>query len=129
MLPYTEKAVNLAHSGALIPVRLGIPEEAPIEIVALIDTGAHKSLIHTDLVSQLSLIPAGKRWITTVTAEVFECPKYRVRLAFPQGVYVDVVAAASTWLGNDYRCIIGRDALKHGMLMYNGLTNSFALIF
>lgn len=129
MLPYTEKPVDLAYSGPLIPVRIGIPKWPSIETVGIIDTGAVCSMIHTDLVGQLGLIPAGTTRVSTLTVGVLECPQYRIRLEFPQGVYVDVVAATSTWQREDYKCIIGRDALKHGILMYNGLTNSFALVF
>jgi len=120
---------NLALSGALIPVRLGVPERQPIQTLGMIDTGAGFTLIHTGLVNSLGLTPIGTTWLITVTQEAFECPEYRIRLQFPQGVYIDVTSAASTWQREDYWCIIGWNALKHGVLTYNGVTKSFTLVF
>jgi hypothetical protein len=51
---------------------------------------------------------------------------------FPSGIAVETLAAGAPWPVLDNRaveCNIGRDVLQHGLLIYNGLTNTFSLIF
>jgi hypothetical protein len=58
--------------------------------------------------------------------------QYRLRLLFPQGSAAEVVAIETLWpeRNNHYiQCCIGRDVLRRSLLIYNGMTNMFSLIF
>ena len=72
----------------------------------------------------------GTTWIAGLVGEHAERQQYSVRLLFPQEIAVDVVAVEGSWPDTwNIHCFIGRDVLQHGLLIYNGMTNMFSLIF
>jgi hypothetical protein len=124
-----QRRTDLEATGALIRLQLGMPEMPLIETMGMIDTGARRTLIHTAAVRALGLTPVSTTKITTGTLQSRECPQYRIRILFPQNVFVDVLATRATWPQQDFLCIIGRDTLKYGLFMYNGFTGTFSLSF
>jgi hypothetical protein len=158
MLPCTEKVANLARSGALIPMRLGVLEPSPIQALGMIDTGAGFILIHTDLVNSLGLTPTGTTRLITVTQEAFECPEYRIRLQ-PIGktkirsgtsyeyeawkyhiriAFIDFKRSfefIAVEIPNIIRprlriqCLFGLDILQHFIMTYDGLNDVHSLTY
>jgi predicted aspartyl protease len=126
---YNHTMERLAKHGAHISVRLSGLATPWVEVTALIDTGATVTLITSVLAEQLALTATGSGKISTVTQESVECPLYRVRLLFSEATVHDLTVYAAPWQRELYQCIIGRDVLKHGVLVYNGLTNTFSLNF
>jgi hypothetical protein len=130
----TRQLPDLAASGPTMPIRLWVPEAVqttmrPLDIIALIDTGAPTTMFNDDLVDWFSLTQVGKERFATVVEYGHEFYTYRIRLLFPDNIAIEVVAVAVPNLARRVPCMIGRDVLKHCMLFYDGKTNSFALHF
>ena len=136
---------DLALSGPRVEVKLWVPGyvnaelayleqpiPAPIDAIAFIDTGATKTIIQEGIAERLGLTPTGVTSISTPISANHECYQYQIRLLFPQGIAADVLAVEVPWPTRHERyvqCLIGRDILKHSLLIYNGFTNTFTLIF
>ena len=136
---------DLFRSGPCVEVKLWVPSYVnaelayqerpippPIDAIATIDTGAHWSIIPIDAAARLGLTPLKTIKIMTPSHHRVECYQYRIRLLFSNGIDVDTLAVGAPWPVQDDQtivCSIGRDVLKHGLLIYNGLTNMFSLIF
>ncbi len=76
----------------------------------MIDTGATGSVIQNGLAAQLGLKPA-------------------VRLLFPNNVTFETTVIETPLQGQQIRCLIGRDVLSQGVLVYIGYSNLFSLSF
>jgi hypothetical protein len=50
-------------------------------------------------------------------------------MLFPNNVQVAATAIEAPLQGQHIQCLIGRDVLAHGVLVYIGYTNSFTLSF
>ncbi len=138
MPSYVGRPIDLAHHGALIRMHVCAPQYIvnesgvivpPIDITAGIDTGAALTMIVAGIPQRLGLTPIGMMTIASVTSKSHLCKLYHVRLLFPQGVDVDVSAVEVPIENVGVDCLIGRDVLKHSLLIYNGMTNMFSLIF
>ena len=55
--------------------------------------------------------------------------QYSVRLIFPSNVIVEAIAIEAPLKGQHIQCLIGRDVLAHGILVYTGYINQFSLSF
>ena len=95
----------------------------------MIDTGATGSVIQPALVQQLGLQPVGVVNISTPSSENVPCYQYNVRLIFPNNVIVEAIAIEAPLRGQQTQCLIGRDVLAHGVLVYTGYINKFTLSF
>jgi predicted aspartyl protease len=104
-----------------------IPE--PVAAKGMIDTGATGSVIQPALASQLGLQPVGVVSISTPSSENVPCAQYVVRLILPNSVIVEAFAIEAPLRGQDIQCLIGRDVLAHGVLVYTGYINQFTLSF
>lgn len=128
---------NLEKDGPLIQLEVGIPKAlydilttkkekipSPMKINALFDTGASISAIDKKIPQQLNLKPVGMIKISTPSTTEHECYLYALRLLFPAHKMI----FEGTFVGADFStqnisCLIGRDILKTGLLIYNGGTN------
>ena len=124
-------------------VRIGVSEPAanllrqenkpvpnPVEITALIDTGASGTAIKPEVIRQLQLTPRGVTNIATPSSAAHPCNVYDVSLTFANGVVVPVITVIEVPLeGQVIQGLIGRDVLAHGILIYSGYTNTFSLSF
>jgi len=111
----------IKESGQIIPL--------PFQTLAMIDTGASKTVIQEDVVKQLNLNPTGVMKITTASHVDVECYKYIVKILFPNNVIFETSVVAVPLSGQNIHCLIGRDILGFAVFIYNGYTNSFTLSF
>jgi len=95
----------------------------------MIDTGATGSVIQQGLASRLGLNPVGITQITTPSSANVACHEFLVRLLLPNNVVVDTTVIEAPLQGQPIQCLIGRDVLAHGVLVYVGYVNLFTLSF
>lgn len=120
-------AVGAALESALKKVNQNVP--APLAAVALIDTGASGTVLQQGIASKLGLHPVGVTLINTPSSTNVRCYQYEVRLIFPNNVIAQTTAIEAPLQGQNIQCLIGRDVLAHGVLVYIGYVNSFSLSF
>ncbi len=101
----------------------------PIMVSGMIDTGATNTVIQEGLAKKLGLKPIGLRKITTPSSVDVECLTYQLRLDFPNGPKIEVVAIEAPLQAQHIQCLIGRDILSHGVFVYTGYVNTFTLSF
>jgi predicted aspartyl protease len=110
---------RLQQSGQQVP--------APVKIQAMIDTGASRTALCQDIVDQLGLELVGTTSVNTPSHQNVQCGIYSVRIGFPNNVVGQVAALGVPMKGQHIACLIGRDILKLGILIYNGHVNQFSL--
>ena len=142
MPSYTGTFANLIASGPIVETRIIVstpveevlranndPLPEPVAVTALIDTGATGTVIQTGIAGRLGLHPVGVTYITTPSSTNVECFRYQVRLLLPNNVVVETIAIEAPLQGQNIQCLIGRDILAHGVLIYIGYINQFTLSF
>ncbi len=142
MPSFTAQLPNLQALGPLVEMRvwIGTPvEEAlsksgtslpdPVPVKAMIDTGATGSVIQPEIAKKLGLQPVGVAKISTPSSENVQCYQYAVRLIFPNNVIVEAIVVEAPLKGQQIQCLVGRDVLAHGVLIYTGYINQFTLSF
>ena len=95
----------------------------------MIDTGASGTVIRDDIPPMLGLQPVGVSFINTPSSTNVRCYEYLIRLVFPNNVVVEASVIAAPLQGQEVQCLIGRDILAHGVLIYIGYTHTFSLSF
>lgn len=101
-----------------------------IDLRAMIDTGASLTAIRDDIPGILGLNPVGVVLITTPTSTGVQCYQYLVNLVFPNNTHIpNFTVTAVPLRGQNVSCLIGRDILGQGVLVYNGYMNQFTLSF
>lgn len=103
----------------------------PLQLSALVDTGASLSTIQTGSAATLGLQPVGVAAITTANLTTpVEYPLYAVRLIIPNGITMDgIVVVEMPLQGQNIGALIGRDVLALGVLVYIGYANLFTMSF
>lgn len=143
MPSFTSQIPNLKQVGPVCRIKIGLSAVAnevlsskgetinpPIEATVLIDTGASGTCINPKIVSTLGLVSRGVIQIATPSSKAHPCNVYDVSLHFPNGVTIPTVGVIETPLeGQNIQCLIGRDVLEHGILIYTGYTETFSLSF
>lgn len=142
MPSFTNQNPNLQLNGPVVDLHIavGAPVEdalkrsgqdvpEPIQISAMIDTGASRSVITETLAQQLGLNPVGLVYINTPSSTGVRCCEYIVRLLFPNRVMCEATVIEAPLKHQNIQCLIGRDILSHGVLVYVGYTNTFTLSF
>jgi hypothetical protein len=134
-------SANLAADGPLIEVtfwlvaaarqalagqQLAVP--AAVQASALIDTGASGSCVQQGLLGPLGLHPVGSMPVNTPTSQNVICPLYAVQLSMPNA-FIDVTVIEAPLQGQNIQALIGRDILRHGVLIYQGHIGHFTLSF
>jgi predicted aspartyl protease len=138
---FNAESPNLALDGPLVEVTFGLlrsaqlaltssdePLPTPIRATALIDTGASGSVVKASLLQPLGLHPVGTVTVNTPTSHDVSCPTFAVQMTLPNG-FVDVTVIEAPLDGQNIEALIGRDVLRHGLLIYQGITNQFTLSF
>jgi len=117
----------LADEGQQIP--------PPVSGFMLIDTGATRSCVDTEIVTKLGVKPIGIATLTTASGES-KHNLYPAKLNFPPmtfgvefGSLVGVNLKQQTVGGHQIIALLGRDLLSRCLLVYNGLKGSFTLAF
>lgn len=142
MPSFTTQIPNMQGVGPVVEVRLAVGtiiEEVlkrdkqniptPVQALAMIDTGATGTVVREDIVKQLNLNPVGLTLINTPSSTNVQCYEYLMRILFPNNVLVEAVVIAAPLHGQHIQCLIGRDVLRHGVLIYTGYIDSFTLSF
>lgn len=107
----------------------GAPVPAPLLVPAMIDTGASCSVIREGLARQLGLQPTGVRVIHTASHSNVRCYEYLVRLLLPANILFEIDVLEIPLKGQHVDCLLGRDILSQGILIYIGTDNRFTLSF
>jgi len=135
----TQTEADLVSNGPRIEVHFLISTEleekykkegkelpAPVVKIALIDTGASHCAIQANIPEQLKLEPVGTIKISTPSCKDKECYRYFLRMAIPaQNLIYEGVFTAVPLEGQGIECLIGRDVLASGILIYIGYANQF----
>jgi len=101
-----------------------------IKLLAMIDTGATGTVISNGVAATLGINPVGITSINTPSSTNVNCNQFDIRIVFPNNVYFSsIVVIEAPLQGQHIQCLIGRDILQHGVLIYNGNDNSFTLSF
>lgn len=142
MPSFTTRVPNLQEVGPVVEVRLAVGsiiEEVlaqgdqspptPVQALAMIDTGATRTIVREDIVRQLGLNPVGLTLISTPSSTNVQCCEYLMRLLFAHRVVVETVVIAAPLQGQHIQCLIGQDVLRHGVFIYTGYDNAFTLSF
>lgn len=116
----------LISPGKSVPIT---PPPSPYKAVALVDTGATCTVIKTGIATDLGLKPIGITHVNTPSSSNHLCYEYAIRIAFPNHAVVDQVVIEAPLKNQPIECLIGRDILQHGVLVYIGPQNSFTLSF
>jgi gag-polyprotein putative aspartyl protease len=107
----------------------GAPVPAPLLVPAMIDTGASCTVIREGLAQQLGLQPTGVRTIHTASHSNVRCYEYLVRLLLPANILFETDVVEIPLKGQHIDCLMGRDILAQGILVYIGTDNRFTLSF
>jgi predicted aspartyl protease len=130
-------------SGLILPVRVApsLPirnvlmkkkEEVPkpVELTALVDTGATRTVIREGICKKLNLTPRNQVQNSTA-GEPCYVQEYDASLFFPMLniLFETIFVLEAPLTGQNITCLIGRDLLSKGILFYNGFDNSYTLGF
>jgi hypothetical protein len=125
--------VVLRPTQALIDVLQAAGQNLPVPVqaVAMVDTGATGTVITPTIAQKLGLQPVGVVQMgTPSTTQAITANQYNIDMILPQGVTLASVMAIEAPLGGQHiQCLIGRDVLRHGVLIYIGYANQFTLSF
>jgi hypothetical protein len=139
---FTSTAADLVASGPALQIAVGPSRElitaltplgthlpSPQSALAIIDTGAHTTVLNPELVHRLRISPVGTAPICTPsTTEPLLCRRYHVNLYLTESFVVENIFAIEAPMGGvPYQCLIGRDVLRLGTLIYEGPVNTFTL--
>jgi hypothetical protein len=122
----------LERDGPVIPVSISQPsklllkgqESLQVDCMALIDSGASISIITPKVVDQLDLSDTGYKNIISVHS-VEERPVYFGRITFPWGGGIETSLVCCDLQG--YDCLIGRDILRHWLMVYDGVNGEITI--
>ncbi len=101
------------------------PLPQPLGGLALIDTGATRTVIQADIPARLALHPVGTTLVHSASNANVPCDEYLIKIVI-QTAAIDVRVVAMTLQGQAIQCLIGRDVLSLGVLVYTGPTNAFS---
>jgi hypothetical protein len=118
-------AVTAAADAALTAAGQAIPP--PIQVTALIDTGATGSAIARGIAQQLGLQPVAVINVTTPSSSNVPMPAYAVRLLLPNTIIFETTAIEAELAGQGIGALIGRDVLSQAVLVYIGYANEFTI--
>lgn len=102
---------------------------SPITVSAMIDIGSSATVVREDLAQQLKLELVGATLINTPSSTDVFCCEYFARLCLPHDIVFENVVIAAPLQNQNVQCLIGRDILQNGVLIYIGHNDSFTLSF
>jgi hypothetical protein len=96
-----------------------------------VDTGAAASVITPETAALLRLRSVGVVSVhTPTTIEPVLCRQFHVNVYFSAAFAIEnVVVIEAPLTGQAVQCLIGRDVLARGVLVYDGLHNHFSVAF
>ncbi len=142
MPSFTQRIPDLERVGPVIEVTItpsipylqmmgqNLSSTKAIKILAMIDTGSSGSVIREGLAGSLGINPVGTTFINTPSSTEVICHQFDIQLLFPNNINIpSIVVTEAPLQGQHIQCLIGRDILHHGVLIYTGYDNSFTLSF
>ena len=142
MPSFTSQIPNLEAQGPVVELQFAVPPPvqaamqtagtqipSPIQVRAMIDTGATGSVISQGLAAQLSLNPIGVTYINTPSSTNVRCFEYPILLVFPNNVVFETTIIEAPLQGQHIQCLIDRNVLAHSVFVYIGYGNLFSLSF
>jgi predicted aspartyl protease len=113
------------------PAGAAIPAAAEVEIAALIDTGANRSVVSPDVAALLGIAPVAVADLTLADIAVADVPVYAVRILIPatEGAFtpLDVLVGGVRPNTPGAEALIGTDLLAHYTFAYLGPPGHFVL--
>ena len=108
-------------------VAQGTPIPAPVIVKSLIDTGCFSCIIQDGIPQKLGLVPIGSTTITTPSSQAHNYYAYFMRMIIPthNNLSYEGVFIAAPLQGQNIECLMGRDLLANGILIYLGNANQF----
>ena len=101
-----------------------------VKVLALIDTGASTTAISQKVVKDLMLVPRGTAKVFTSSRRSEMRNEYDISLEFGKDIYLQILRALeANFKSYKIDCLIGRDILQHGKLVYDGPGNRVTLTF
>ncbi len=101
-----------------------------VKVLALIDTGANTTAISQNIAQQLKLVPRGSAKVYTSHRSSEIRNEFDVSLSFRRDIRWPVLRVLeANFRDHAIDCLIGRDVLQHGVLIYNGPENWVTLTF
>ena len=108
---------------------VGLRVASPQTVTALIDTGAHTTVLNPETVKRLAIQPVGVTTINTPSSTL-ACNRYHINVYLSEEFVIEnVFAIEAPMAGVPYQCLIGRDILRFATLVYVGPANQFTLTF
>ena len=142
MASFTAAVSDLQVVGPVLDVQIAVPQAvealltaagtpvpAPVAASLMVDTGASLTVIQTGIAQKLGLQAVGAIQVNTPSSQNVLCTQYAVRILLPKGVVASVLATEAPLQGQNIQGLIGRDLLKHGVLVYLGTEDQFTLSF
>jgi len=121
--------VNRAREDALLAQRRRVP--SPIEVRAMIDTGASMSCIPAHRATSLGLSPHRFIDVTSFDGRKERYPVYKIKIGVHEidGGIFEVNAVGTAPFTEGAECTIGRDILEGARFLYDARGGSFTLDF
>ena len=111
-------------------LRLEKKDVPSINVLALIDTGASTTAVSHKVVNYLKLVPRGTTKVYTSNKHSEIRNEFDVALEFDTDAYIPILRVLDANLqDHSIDCLIGRDVLQYGMLIYNGPQKQITLSF
>jgi hypothetical protein len=125
LIPVTVRPHPQAPAGAVIPAA------AKVEIAALIDTGANRSVVSPAVAAMLGIEPVAIADLHRADIELADIPVYAVRILIPatEGHFtpLDVLVGGIRPNTPGAEALIGTDLLAHYSFAYLGPSGEFVL--
>jgi len=129
--------VSQARQTALVAAHLPIPN--PVQIIALVDTGASCTCIDPTVLQSLQLTPTGSTPMNTPSTGPAPhlANQYDVSIIIPgpgpgyPAFFSHTVPVVESQLlsAQGFHALFGRDILQHCLFIYNGTTGMFTLAY
>ena len=142
MSSFTITLADLEASGPVINVELsvsaayaqvlkaaGLPIPGPLNVAALIDTGADATVVQSGLAAQLGLAATRMVLASTPTSKNERLPVHYMRVAFDHSTSWEGSVIEASLPLQSVKCLVGRDILAGASLEYRGRENTFTIEF
>jgi len=135
--PVMDAWVGVSEARRVTLVSLNQPVPNPVQIRALVDTGASSSCVDPSVMTTLALTPRGQVQMSTPSTGTtpHTADQYDVSIFIPCGTNPPLVrrtvgvACVELVASQGFHALIGRDILRSCLLTYNGATGFFTLAY